>query len=107
MTRSFLCISRGDSDIHKSKHYVYRNKLPMLCKTCSISVDTSRRAKATSWAFKKKKKLMVWIQSESLDPKLGDAGIIIEYSQSTINIYSLQKNRPVPAFFSQRFYKPP
>ena len=57
--------------------------------------------------LKKKKKLMVWIQSESLDPKLGDAGIIIEYSQSTINIYSLQKNRPVPAFFSQRFYKPP
>ena len=57
--------------------------------------------------LKKKKKLMVWFQSESLDRKLGDAGIIIEYSQSTINIYSLQKNRPVPAFFSQRFYKPP
>ena len=36
----------------------------------------------------KKKNLIVWIQSKSLDPKLGDAGVIIEYSQSTINIYS-------------------
>ena len=35
-----------------------------------ISVGTSRRAIATSWAFKKKKKkLMVSIQWESLDPE--------------------------------------
>ena len=32
-------------------------------------MDTSRRAKAMSWAFKKKKKLMIWIQWESLDPE--------------------------------------
>ena len=33
-------------------------------------MDTSRRAIATSWAFKKKKKnLIVWIQGKSLDPE--------------------------------------
>ena len=36
MTRSFLCISRGDFDIHKSKHYEYQNKFPMQCKTCLV-----------------------------------------------------------------------
>ena len=57
MTRSFLCISREDLDIHKSKHYIHQNKFPMLCETCLLCRWVfPEEPKATSWGIKKKKK---------------------------------------------------